>query len=547
MPVRPRSPLDVTAPMTARELVGVVGIAFVAVPVVTLALASTTWWARPFWADEALTWMLAGDPSLSHGLAALAGGVDTNAPLLHVMLHGIGAVFGHSGVVYRAFAAMSVALATLGLYVGLRRRVDRSAATVGCAAFASMPIVIAHAAEARFYGPFLAASIWTSVALMWRRDRATVANAAGVALASAALCSIHYFGILALLAIAIGEVVTSRVGRAHFSGPVSARDHATRRPTEVGLPPWVARLYPTLAGVVTTLCLYPLLETQRAAALAIGGTWVPDTFWTNLSQTLPDLLGVGTIVGLVVLLVLRRLRRGARHAESRGFAPPASPDVQTHGFGRDQGSIDLRSLPFAALLIYPLLLLAFDRLVQPVIAPRYFVPMLPALAATVAVGCATLRPIDRRALLTLFLCLGGAELLRIRAAIASPSPRSAMAIVASLESAAQGPIVTDWRGYAQPIFAARPDLRDRLHFLDDPCGDDPLLARSIPYERGMMHIVHDFYGWPRFVKREELSATPFTLVTEFPESAQAYFAGQALSAKGPLTFGVSGSSEASAR
>jgi hypothetical protein len=122
-----------------------------------------------------------------------------------------------------------------------------------------------------------------------------------------------------------------------------------------------------------------------------------------------------------------------------------------------------------------------------------------------------------------------------------------MAIVASIESAGQGPIVTDWRGYAQPIYAARPDLRDRLLFLDEPCGDDPLLARSIPYERGMMHIVHDFYGWPRFVDRRDLAGSSFTLVTEFPESATSHFAGQNLTTRGPLTFDVRQASEASAR
>jgi len=53
---------------------------------------STIMFTRRFWLDEYLTSLIVRDPSISHSIAAVKSGVDTNPPTYHLLLRAFYAV-----------------------------------------------------------------------------------------------------------------------------------------------------------------------------------------------------------------------------------------------------------------------------------------------------------------------------------------------------------------------------------------------------------------------------------------------------------------------
>ena len=143
--------------VNVREAILLLLVTAVIAPLAAFAIAGAYYFDRPFWSDEVLSWLIATDPSFDHGLAALAGGVDTNAPLLHLLFRALGQTLGSSPVVFRLAALVAMAATLAGLYLTLRRSVKAAAAAFGCLCFAALPIIIAHTTEARFYAFELAA------------------------------------------------------------------------------------------------------------------------------------------------------------------------------------------------------------------------------------------------------------------------------------------------------------------------------------------------------------------------------------------------------
>lgn len=481
------------SPVSLREqwLVGL--LAFVAVPAITLAACGGGLLDRPFWADETLSWLISADGDLSHANAALAGGIDTNAPLIHWFYRLVGDAFGHTPVVYRSASMAFLSIALAGLYFVLRQTVTVGPAIVGCIAFWSLPIVIAHQTETRFYGPLVAAAIWTCHFVGRRRERTTLPDTVGLAVGSVALCASHYFGVVALLAIAAVEV--------------------TRAPRRA-----VEQLFPIACGFVTTLCLWPLLASQRAVLADVGGTWLPDDFWTNLQTTAHVLMPGSARLAVVGLLVAAIILAGRRRVIDSLRAAMHSP--------------------LAALALFGVAMLAFDRLVQPVLVPRYFMPVLPAVALLVAAMVAALPRRAGTAAGFVMVALLAMQFAHVRGHLADPQPRTALAVVRSVERLpADVPILIDWRGHLLPIHAARPDLRSRLAFVDDPRATHPDLARAIPFERRMVEVMQRFYGFPRVVSVDDVRAADrFVLVTEFPEQLDERFPQWNKRQLGELTF-----------
>ncbi len=191
-----------------------------------------------------------------------------------------------------------------------------------------------------------------------------------------------------------------------------------------------------------------------------------------------------------------------------------------------------------SLALLPVVMIAFDRLVQPVLVARY---MIPSVAAVSALVCACVGPIPRRvqlgsigALAVLFV----SGSLALRARIEDPDPRSGMGVLAQVPID-DLPIVVDWRGHLLPIWAVRPGQRDRIVFLDDPWLTHPDLDRSIPFEREMVRIMNRFYEFPKTIGIYELSRmNRFRLVTEFPESAKQRMGDMSVVDRSPLTFVV---------
>lgn len=461
--------------MSVREWLLAAACCLVLYPFALLVLSGPTLFDRPFWADEVLSWLIASDPDFWHGMAALAGGVDTNAPILHWIYHVVGNVFGHSPLTYRLTSTVAMSVGLLGIYASLRRTAFPLPSFGGTLAMLSLPIILAHTTEARFYGFFLATSAWMCFFVDCRSDRPRLWNAAAVGIASILLCGIHYFGILAL-----GCVVLFAMVRALPRGLFRVADIA----------------WPAMCGVVMTLCLLPLLLTQREALSGAGGTWVPDHFLQNLITTLSILLPAGTamvLAGLILatLISLKSVR----------------------------GDLVLPSSSLFALLGLPALLILFDRVVQPVLVPRYLLPSL-LVVAVLMCACLSLMSLRLRIASVLVLAtLFVSGSVHMRTKIAQPDPRTGMGILAQVPSD-QVETVVDWRGHLLPIWADRPEQRNQIVFLDDPRIAHPDLNQSIPFEREMVRIMNRFYGFPRTITVAELAKLDrFRFVTEFPETA----------------------------
>ena len=480
--------------VSAREAIIVWVVTLVFAPLAASGLAGAYYFDRPFWSDEVSTWLIASDPKLQHGMAALAGGVDTNAPLLYLLLHAVGAIFGATPLTYRLTCAAGMAAAMAGLYLILRRTVRVGPAVFGCLCLLALPIMIAHATEARFYSFELAAFVWMAIALDRRRDQATAGNAAAVSVCSAMLCGIHYFGIVALVGLVIANACRARSAL-----------------------PKIDQLFPTIAGAVMTACLLPLLAAQRAAMRDGGGTWVADDFGLNLHTTLSVLLPAPAVIGFAIAI--------AFSVRGSGIADCINA-LRNH-----------RGLLLASA-VYIVAMLLIDRLAQPVFVPRYFIVALPAIAALMA-SLASRWPTPLLRLATGgVVALIAIQLCQIRIRAEHPSGRSAAGLIASVGGVdADVTIISDWMGHAVPIAVGRPDLRDRVACMDDDRIRVVGFDQAIRFVAQTTRCMQMFYDIPYAARRRDVQQLDhFVLLSEFPETLDARFPEFQRRALGEVTF-----------
>ena len=479
--------------MSPREWLCATFLCLIAYPLSLLMLCGPRLFDMPFWADETLSWLISSDADFSHGMAALAGGVDTNAPVLHLFYRVIGNAFGHTPRTYRIASCVVMSLGLLGVYATLRRFVCRLPAFVATLSMIALPIILIHTTEARFYALFLSSSIWTCYFIDRRADRPSIGNAAGLAILSILLCGSHYFGILI-----IGCIGLFVVGRGLRSRLADAME----------------TLWPMIAGLAMTATLLPLLRTQREALAGADGTWVPDHFMQNLATTIYVLLPMGTLVVTLALVFIARSFRKSRNARTFAFAPTS----------------------LLSLLIFPVVMIVVDRVIQPVLVPRYLIPSLAGLAVVIA-SCVVLIPAwTRLATIAALMFFFTSTALRYRNRIANPQPQTGMGILAQVPHDGL-PIVVDWRGHLLAIWADRPDQRDRIYFVDDHRITHPDLDQSIPFEREMVRIMNRYYGFPKTISTEKLrDMGRFRLVTEFPESVADRFTEFSIKQQHPLSW-----------
>jgi hypothetical protein len=484
----PHPPAD--APLRALR----VPFTLAVIALLMMALAGPRWWDRAFWLDECLTLLVASDPSLDHGLASLAGGVDTNPPVTHLLLNIVGSAFGHTPLVYRATMTGCFLLAGWCLLAVVARR---SAASqpylaspgfLALAAFVSMPLVLHHAADARFYAPMLALCATIAMLLDRREHHTHVWSAATLALLSALLVATHYFGILALMCLGAGAFVCSRER-------LSAR---------------IAQSLPLLAGVITLVCLRPLLSAQQAALASAGGTWMSVGLAERLSIGLQQLFPLLPTVPIVAaVLVCKQPTRLIMH----------------------------RIGPLAGLLAMPALVLLLDQIIQPVFVARYLIATLLPVAAIAGVAIALLSPRLRLTVVALLIASFTVTLLQKRSALTTQlDPRSTRALLQVIDVHPALPVFSDWRGYALPLTLARPQ-RDVRFLSLVPAFADPSLHGSIPFEALMADINARFYGVPRIgTARDAATVDTFLFITEFPDSVGSAFPARRVTQISPVAF-----------
>ncbi len=171
------------------------------------------------WADELITLSIAKQPGIAGVWRALVAGADPNPPLIHLMVQASTHSFGFSSLAVRLPAILCVSFTLLFVWAILRRWVRPVFAAAGVLAFMATR-GFDYAYDARSYAPLMAFTmagfalwVWLPGVPGWWR----VFLYAGLAASLAGAVSSNYYGVLAVLPVAAGELArTSRAGKIHL-------------------------------------------------------------------------------------------------------------------------------------------------------------------------------------------------------------------------------------------------------------------------------------------------------------------------------------------
>jgi hypothetical protein len=240
---------------------------------------------KPFGSDELFTFEIARLPGFGDVWRALRAGADFHPPLDFLLRHASLKAFGESELAFRlpSIAAMWMALGCLFAFVA-----RRTSALYGLIA-ALIPLstpVFEYAYEGRGYAWMVALSA-AALAAWQRRTEGSRWAAALLALSLAALVWTHYYGVLAFLPIAVGELVRTR----------------ERRRIDWGV--WAAMA----GGSLALFALLPFIRTARQLGAAYWSK-VGILQAVSIYETLMERLSIPAAILLGVLLATGLLRRG---------------------------------------------------------------------------------------------------------------------------------------------------------------------------------------------------------------------------------------------
>jgi hypothetical protein len=334
--------------------------------------------------------------------------------------------------------------------------------------------VVMHAAfDARFYGPLLLLSGCTLLALLRTvRREPTIVSRVALAFASAALCTVHYFGILTW---AIG--VCTIIAFASTSFTVTLR-----------------RLMPAAAGPIALAACFPLYLGQRAAMSV--PTWIPEPTLADAVRLLAIFLL--TLPLAIALVCWALIEARAWFARRHGDESTARSLV---GLTRP---FELGPLLLATQIAVPFVLMAFSLLVQPATEPRYWIAgalaVAPVVALVVSRGDVLVRWVA-------ILGMIGASVKTIRGE-ASRADAFAQRVrddvqVATGLAQTGTLVVTRYRDTAYPMMLVQPDLMGRVRVLDSTPLDST--NRFFIIERDLGHINTRLYRFPPLMTPAELS------------------------------------------
>jgi hypothetical protein len=463
-----------------------------------LMLAGVAWiqggilFSWPLWLDEYHTVFLAEKGSLFRSMSDLAAGSDFNPPLLYLIERSLSHLTGGiTPVSLRVTSFVTVWLALVFVFFALRRGMSSFAAFIGAFSVWCNAVVVIYAFQGRFYGPWLlfcAMTVW-SVGSDMESDQSTKRNVALV-VSSVLVCTIHYYGIFSLALITIGGAVwINRAGRSY------------------------RRLLPMIAGPIALAACAPFFLGQRAALTV--KTWISPLSLHQIREMLQYYFVAAPIVVAALFLLAsfgwKRARRDAAPVENRKIAPA--------------------SLPFAALLLMPLVLAVISILVQPTMLLRFAVPAALAWAPLVAFVARRL-PLPGKFLLlaTLFFLstriqeklatqlLGIRSTMQSEAAIVRPFLDSGR-VVMVLDRTSLYPLATET---SRPSQLTSPDFTDSI-------AKSRHLPAPMILERDVARIHHRLYGFPRLESIDSgtpssdhyvfvpTSGTAYTLSLLFPD------------------------------
>lgn len=411
-------------------------LALVLLTLVVLVLADAfVLLTRPFWVDELLAVMIANRPSPAAVLGDLASGADGGASLLHIGLWLVRVIAGTlTPTLVRLLSLASVLGALVLVFLVLRRCFPPGAAAAGALAVGAHALVIEHAYEGRFYGPWLL----TCAALVWlfgrREDGATRGGAIAMALAAVAMCTIHFYGVLTLALMS--SAVIAIHGREWRRGWVLVR--------------------PAAFGLAALLVVAPLAIAQRVAYSV--PSWLPDFRPAQLASLLSEFWLAAIPLGASVLIILARVGRGLWNRPD-----PLPPFAQSATL--DPGIISLASLAFL-----PFLLAALSVVGQPSMLPRYAMPAALVWAPWIALAVAASGRWASRVtivLLAWFWFVGYTREARMKTAFVQALAQASGAYREGLERGGDLPIVFPSLNVMYPVVAGSGGA-SRARFLDVP-------------------------------------------------------------------------------
>ena len=190
-----------------------------------LAIACAQAATKLLWTDELITLAIARQGSLAAIWRALAAGADPNPPLTHWLVLQSICALGQSALAVRLPAILCVLLALVCVWAILRRWVAPGFAAAGCLAFMATR-GFDYAYDARSYAPLMGFTMASLACWLTACDHQEsprdwppqnlprLTALAGMAAALALGLSSNYYGVLAFLPIAAGEIVrTARMRR----------------------------------------------------------------------------------------------------------------------------------------------------------------------------------------------------------------------------------------------------------------------------------------------------------------------------------------------
>jgi Dolichyl-phosphate-mannose-protein mannosyltransferase len=295
---------------------------------------------RLLWDDEFFTYYISKAP-LSEIWSALSTGADQHPPLFYFITHAFLRLFGESHLSLRLPAMLGVGVMSICIFQFVSKR---TSAVYGLVAMllALCTQAVTYAWEARGYGLMLG---FSSVALLsWqyaaegkRRNLALLGLAIGLAGAVAS----HYYAILLLFPLGLGEI---------------ARSFFRKR---IDIPVWLTFLSP---GIVALLALPLILSSQTYS----GAFWAHPQ-WRMPFQYYKHMAGVD--FQMLAMFVVGALSLRMTNLKSRIWKP------ESH-FHEQIAALGLLAVPFLGVLIAKFKTNAY--------ADRYFVIALLGFAVFVA-------------------------------------------------------------------------------------------------------------------------------------------------------------------
>lgn len=428
---------------------------------------------RPLWLDEVVTQLIAQAPlGILH---AMRSGVDFQPPLHYALVRVADALAGTPS----AFAARlpSVVAATLTVFLlaaALRTKVSLAAALAGALALAAHPLFLGQAVEARPYALWILASALTAESLrIGRRGAAWLAGAAAMV-----LCASHYFGVLALAAIALGACAHAKFAR-RLSWQAVA---------------WTVA--PLAAGGLALIALLPLARAQLAAT--VGRSWVSPATAGDIAFFVRFIWGWRPALFLIaagaLMLAARRV-----------------PAVAARLPRADRVTLDITLVALLSTAAVPLLVVLVSLTYKPVLVLRYSVPALLALATLCALAVEALpRPLRWVCVILLvraglFSCQSAAAAARDETALFAAEAR-AVHQLATRGIPAVSPFRHDAYRASLPAAGAPAvawmDLPDSLLERAAASGAASLSRNLLLVERDFGRAVQREFGFPAVVSAE---------------------------------------------